>query len=105
MDEVLRIYSKNLSTAETEKQLIDAYREINNRIINVDSESEASLYESSQATGTMPERIGHGKFRRDFAKIYTKKFEADFGRNGSKFRGMTPKVSWMSFVSRHVNSA
>ncbi len=90
-------YEKKDGGAQKQKELIDLFKDIYPRIFNVDSESEASLYESSQATGTMPERIGQGKFRRDFAKKYAKRIESDFGRNGSKLPSMSLKVSSLNY--------
>ena len=68
------------------------YQALYNEILNVDADSEASLYDSSQSSNTLPHRIGYGNYRKVFAQDFCKKIEAEFGKDGKELANMDSKV-------------
>ena len=92
-DDVAQIYrTKSLSSTEKKQQLMQKYQDLYNEILNVDADSEASLYESSQSSNTLPHRIGYGNYRKTFAQDFCKKIESKFGKDGKKLANMDSKV-------------
>ena len=92
-DDVLQIYrTKSLPTTEKKQQLMQKYKDLYNEILNADADSEASLYESSQTSNTLPQRIGYGKYRKMFAQDFCKEIESKFGKDGKKLSDMDSKV-------------
>ncbi len=71
---------------------MEAYRSLYEQILNVNSDSEASLYADSQSANSLPEKIAYGSYRMMFAKDFSKKIEAKFGRAGSKLPAFDSKV-------------
>ena len=92
-EDINQIYrTKGLPSNEKRQRLLKKYQELYNEILNTSAESEASLYQSSQSSNTLPERIGYGNYRKIFAEGYCKKIEAKFGRDGKKLPDMDSKV-------------
>ena len=92
-DEVGQIYrTKNVSSNEKKARLLNKYKELYDEILNINAESEASLYQSSQSSNTLPDRIGYGNYRKIFAEVFCKKIEAKFGKDGIKLPSMDSKV-------------
>ncbi len=80
------------ASAEKKKRLMEAYRDLYDQILNIDAQSEDSLYQVSQFQNSQPDKVPYGNYRRMFARDFCRKIEAKFGKDGKKLAELDVKV-------------